>query len=645
MTLVLRPYQERGVAQTGELWQQGVRRILLQLPTGGGKTVIGARFISGAIAKGKKAIFFAHRREIVQQTFWKLRDDGVPLKELGCLMGDEEILSPDTGKTYNAINRNAPCQVASIAAWSARHGKRKEKRKGEDGQDEVIELPPRLWPPTPADVVFIDEAHHCTAATWKQVIDHYVKAGAIVIGLTATPQRADGRGFDDLFDRLIQIEQMSALVEAGYLCRPRVWVGERPDGLSNVRIRGGDYVESELQKVMDQRQLVGDLVESWKRYADNRSTVVFATGIDHSRSIAQRFVEAGIRAEHLDGETPVLERDAILRRLRSGETQIVTNAMVLTEGWDEPRAKCCVLARPTKSLALYLQMAGRVLRPWNGVGAIILDHTGEVTPTFGPPDIDREWRLEGREKKKKGETRETSSTPMCEDCHFLMPVGLRVCPECGHEKEAKKPVVEVPGELKELQWQVKKTAAETSEEIDELRRRCARLVYDSARELGRSYPKANSADVVTEINRAIFRRLRKSRTKATASELQSVIDWIADGSTGRRDMLRAVVVGLGLDQTAPVFAAPFQKPAALPAREPTATPQPAPAAPAPQPQQKLLPGFAPPVERRSVKDAAPPATTPAAPKSLQPATMPDWVMKLHADRPRIEEEDDDGFDD
>lgn len=638
MTLVLRPYQERGVAQTGELWQQGVRRILLQLPTGGGKTVIGARFISGAIAKGKKAIFFAHRREIVQQTFWKLRDDGVPLEELGCLMGDETILSPDTGKPHRAINRNAACQVASIAAWSARHG----KRKGKNERDEDIELPPRHPAPT-ANVVFIDEAHHCTAATWKQVIDHYVEQGAIVIGLSATPQRADGRGFDDLFDRLIQIEQMSALVEAGYLCRPRVWVGERPDGLSSVKIRGGDYVESELQKVMDQRQLVGDLVESWKRYADNRSTVVFATGIDHSRSIAQRFVEAGIRAEHLDGETPVLERDAILRRLRSGETQIVTNAMVLTEGWDEPRAKCCVLARPTKSLALYLQMAGRVLRPWNDVGAILLDHTGEVTPAFGPPDIDREWRLEGREKKAKGETRETPTTPMCEDCHFLMPVGLRVCPECGHEKEAKGPVVEVPGELKELQWRAKKAAAESAQEIDDLRRRCARLVYDSARELGRSYPTAKSADVVTEINRSIFRRLRKSRTKASASELQGVIDWIADGSTGRADMLRAVVVGLGLDQPVPVFAAPFQKPAALPAGEPPAQPTPEVAAPAPQPAQKCLPGFAPPVDRRGVKVVTPSA--PAARKDAQPAPMPDWVMQLHSSLPKFEEEDDDGFDD
>src|SRR5690606_30708365 len=123
-------------------------------------------------------------------------------------------------------------------------------------------------------------------------------------------------------------------------------------------------------------------------------TVAFAVNVEHSRAIVARFVAAGVAAEHLDGSTPTAERDAILRRLETGETRIVSNCAVLTEGWDQPAVKCAILARPTQSTGLYLQQAGRILRPWQDVRPIILDHAGNSL-AHGLPQDDRALTLDG----------------------------------------------------------------------------------------------------------------------------------------------------------------------------------------------------------------------------------------------------------
>jgi superfamily II DNA or RNA helicase len=181
-----------------------------------------------------------------------------------------------------------------------------------------------------------------------------------------------------IFEIIIETPQVADLIQQGYLVATRVYAPVDPD-LTGVRTERGDYVEWELAERMDQTRLVGDIVEHWHKLGERRKTVAFAVSVQHSIHIRDEFIRSGVRAEHIDGATPKPERDATLARLASGEIDIVTNCMVLTEGWDMPDVGCCILARPTKKMGLYRQMIGRVLRPAPGkVDAIVLDHSGAV---------------------------------------------------------------------------------------------------------------------------------------------------------------------------------------------------------------------------------------------------------------------------
>jgi DNA repair protein RadD len=196
-----------------------------------------------------------------------------------------------------------------------------------------------------ADLLIVDEAHHCPAETYRKIIAEYPKA--VLLGLTATPCRGDGRGLGDIFDIIVECPQVADLIAQKYLVRTRVYAPIDPD-LRGVETRQGDYVESQLAGRMDRDNLVGDIVSHWHKYAERRKTVCFAVNVAHSIHIRNEFLKSGVKAEHIDGGTPKPDRDAALARLASGETELVTNCMVLTEGWDMPAVSCGILARPTK---------------------------------------------------------------------------------------------------------------------------------------------------------------------------------------------------------------------------------------------------------------------------------------------------------
>lgn len=489
--IALRPYQERAIAAARGLCREH-KRILLTLPTGGGKTVIAAQVIAGAIAKGKRALFVAHRREIVAQSWAKLLDAGVPASEVGVIMADGRITNPADGMVLDARRPNARAQVASVQT-----------------------LARRARPA--ADVVFVDEAHHATAQTWQDLIRYYTDRGAVVLGLTATPCRSDGRGLSDIFEHLHPVAAVSELVAAGYLVAPEVYSVPAPD-LSKIKTTGGDYDLDQLGDAMDRSELVGRLVDHWQELACNRTTVVFATTVAHSQSIVGKFTAAGIRAEHIDGETPTEQRDAILGRLASGETQVVSNCQVLTEGWDLPRCKTVVLARPTQSLSLYLQMAGRGLRPWEGVPALLLDHAG-CARRHGLPQQDRTWTLEGREKGSKRPASEADpSVKFCPQCSRTVLRGTTQCPGCGFSFTAEE-VVETDDKL------VKITAAQADEAARaELRRLIARAVFAHVNTWTASG--WTPGEAATELNRGLVRRFRRSRTTMDTAALERVLAYV-----------------------------------------------------------------------------------------------------------------------
>jgi superfamily II DNA or RNA helicase len=289
----------------------------------------------------------------------------------------------------------------------------------------------------PADLLIFDEAHRARGRTREHLIGLYPEA--VLLGMTATPCRGDGRGLGNLFDVMVEAPQVAELIVGGYLVKSRVYAPVDPD-LKGVRTEKGDYVISQLAGRMNTDALVGDIVEHWHKHGEQRRAIAFAVDVAHSVAIRDQFLRAGVPAEHLDGETPIPEREAILGRLASGETKVVSNCMVLTEGWDCPPVGCCILARPTKQMGLFRQMIGRVLRPAAGKSdAVILDHSGAVF-RHGLPEDHVEWTLEvdGRaatpahEKRKRGEAPALRECPSCKAIMIKPPCGA-----CGWMPEPK----------------------------------------------------------------------------------------------------------------------------------------------------------------------------------------------------------------
>jgi Bifunctional DNA primase/polymerase, N-terminal/Helicase conserved C-terminal domain len=192
---------------------------------------------------------------------------------------------------------------------------------------------------------------------------------------------------------------------------------------------------------MDRPQLIGDIVSHWHKYGVRRKTVAFAVNVAHSIHLRDEFIKSGVRAEHIDGGTPKPERDASLSRLASGEIEMITNCMVLTEGWDMPEVGCCILARPTKKMGLYRQMIGRVLRPADGkTDAIILDHSGAVF-RHGFAEDPIEWTLDpdlrstSAKHEKRQEDGSKSRLLECTQCSAIRIAG-EPCPACGFLPQA-----------------------------------------------------------------------------------------------------------------------------------------------------------------------------------------------------------------
>jgi DNA repair protein RadD len=342
--ILLRDYQNAAIADVDRQIEAGKRCVMVVAPTGAGKAVILAAVTRRAAAEGKRVLVLAHTREIIKQTARKIYDNGV--QNFGIIAAG---LQEHPGE---------PVQVASIQTlWSRAF------------QRDRMPLPA-------AHVLIVDESHHCPAETYRKIIASY--PNAVLLGFTATPCRGDGRGLGGIFEAIVQTPQIAKLIEQGYLVKTRVYAPIDPD-LSGVRTVAGDYVEKQLAERMDRDNLVGDIVTHWHRYGERRKTVCFAVNVAHSLHIRDEFRTAGVVAEHVDGGTPKPDRDAALARLASGETEIITNCMVLTEGWDMPAASCAILARPTRKMGLYRQMVGRILRPApDKADAVVLDHSGAV---------------------------------------------------------------------------------------------------------------------------------------------------------------------------------------------------------------------------------------------------------------------------
>ncbi|MEM6515146.1 MAG: DEAD/DEAH box helicase [Bacteroidota bacterium] len=356
----LRPYQKEGIKKIFEAWDPkrlNLMSVLFQMPTGTGKTTVFSEIVRKAHIKKKKVLIVVHRTELVEQIAERLATFDV---KAGVISANLKT-TPDLD-----------VQVATIQTLSRRTK-------------------------PPADIVIIDECHHSKAATYKKLWDIYPEAR--FLGVTATPVRINGEGFSELFDILIPLGSLSYFFEKEYLAQIKHLVCSIPD-LSKVKQKMRDYDVQMLRNVMLDNSLMANLVESYQKYISGKKTIVFAVDIEHSKEIIKRYQEAGIPAAHLDAKTPKTERKEILQKFKNGEYLVLSNVDIVSEGFDVPDCEAVQLARPTKSLVLYLQQVGRCMRPSPGKEyGFVLDNAG-LWLEHGLSYIDRDWTLEGKKKRR-----------------------------------------------------------------------------------------------------------------------------------------------------------------------------------------------------------------------------------------------------
>jgi DNA repair protein RadD len=414
-----REFQARAFGEVRERFRRGMRRIVLVSPTGSGKTFMAGMVIEGAIAKGNHVLFLAHRRELIDQCSGMLDELGI---DHGVIKSGHWRMRP-----------TLPVQVASVQTLAA-----KIKCPTCRGIELPVELPPcaecggdgEVSRPYPrADIVIVDECHRCLAKTYQDIMERY--PNALVLGLTATPWRLDGRGLGAVYEDLVGTLQIEELIKLGHLLPIHVYSVDPKDlRLEAVKPGRFDYESSQLATAMRRDELIGDIVQEWFEHGEQRQTVIFASSTEHSQDIVRRFNEAGVKSEHLDGKTPDRQREAILARLASGQTRIVSNVDVLVEGYDLPSLGCVVLARPTKSLTRYLQMVGRVMRPSEGMSyAILLDHAACVDHHYLPTHH-RRWSLEDRQRDDPEYDGAPTALVKCEKCGALRSESQEWCASC-----------------------------------------------------------------------------------------------------------------------------------------------------------------------------------------------------------------------
>lgn len=394
------------------------RSVLLQAACGFGKTVVLAAICKMAAQRGKRVIFGVHRKELIEQTS----------KTFGKIDLDHSYIAAS-----RACSLAARAHIASIPTLRNRIGK------------------------FPADLLIVDEAHLSMADGWHKVIQHYAESGAFIIGCTASPLRLDGRGLKKNFGAMVRTQSVRWLMDNGYLSDYRLFAPSTPD-LTALHTLAGDYRKDEASALMNKPSITGDCVSHWLDHAERRKTIVYCCSLEHSKSVAADFRNRGVRAFHVDGDTPEDIRAMATRDLADGKLEIITNCQIFTEGVDlaalagkDVSIECVVNLRPTKSLALWTQICGRALRKKDRP-ALILDHAGcAIDPSLGFPDDDIEWELTDTVMRRAKRAADDISVKVCPKCFGAQRSGPPRCGLCGHVFEIKqRQVTEKDGELREL---------------------------------------------------------------------------------------------------------------------------------------------------------------------------------------------------
>ncbi len=421
---VLRDYQIATVVGCRDAVMNGENPVAW-LPTGAGKTHVGVSIVHGANDRGNRVLWLAHRRELTKQASERMDVFGVSHTRL------------EAGFAFDA---HSDVAVASVQTVSAR-----------------LKNPAVLAWLADVDVVIVDEAHRVRAAQHANVVRACGKA--VVVGLTATPLRLDGKGLGDVFDRIVNPISAEELIDGGFLMEPEYFSPSQPD-FSGVRKMGGEYDRKATSAIMGESKIVGGIVKNIVENEKNRRGVIFASSISNSLDLVARLNEAGIDAAHIDGTTPTDEREDVLDALFAGDLQVVSNVNILTEGWDLPDLGWAADCSPTLSWSRFMQRVGRIMRPADGKARPTLyDHAGNLG-RHGFPTDRVVISLDDSPSKKA----DSPKAKVCRYCHAANPVHATTCCACGMpfpKREQTGPEV-VEGELKNVKTKRPTAAAKAA---------------------------------------------------------------------------------------------------------------------------------------------------------------------------------------
>lgn len=408
--MILRPYQQDLIDKSRAAMAKGNRRTLVVAPCGAGKTVLASFMAGNHAAQGGNVLFLAHRRELIDQTVRTFESASVPMRGVS-------VMSVQT-----AARRLLKIQQPTM--------------------------------------VILDECHHAMAKTWRRVLDAFPDAW--VVGLTATPCRMDGKGLGDIFQAMVQGVTTADLIQQNWLAPYRYIAPPSGIDLTGVRTVRGDFDSRAIAEIVDRPKIVGSAVEQYQRYAPGSQAIAYCASIDHSQHTAEAFAAAGIRAAHIDGNTLAHQRDWIIEQFRKRKIMVLSNVDLLGEGFDVPACDACIMLRPTKSTALYIQQSMRCMRPGEGKTAIILDHVGNYE-RHGFPDDDRDWSLDGKKKQPRAK-----APVVCRHCYGVYDAPPHECPYCGVAPERAE--IDERREVEQVDGQLREITAEQRREIAKARR-------------------------------------------------------------------------------------------------------------------------------------------------------------------------------
>lgn len=437
----LRPYQKKFIHEIHDNFCNGFRAVLGQGPTGMGKTVVFSCISDGAVRVGNRVLILAHRQELISQTSLALSRFGLYHN----IVAPGSVVKNSATLQYRELGRHfydssSLCTVGSVQTI----GRKLEQFKNA------------------YDFIITDECHHAVAGQWRQITD--ANPQAKLLGLSATPERLDGKGLGvnagGVYETMVLGPSVKELIRDGYLSAPRVFsppVGFDDTGLKSV---GGDYDLKEMALRLDKPKIIGNAVKHYAKLCEGMPAIAFCATVEHAQHTAEEFKKAGYNFKCIDGTMDDCDRRDAIEGLGNGKYDGLTSCEIISEGTDIPVVGCAIFLRKTKSLAKYLQQAGRVLRPYPGKEySIILDHVGNVE-LHGFPDDDRKWSLDGRAKKSKQEDEFFMRT--CPNCYACYKSSLKACPVCGCEQsiKSKQEIEYVEAELIERERVAAKEQAE-----------------------------------------------------------------------------------------------------------------------------------------------------------------------------------------